>query len=77
MMKEMAEVIEEREKLYEQIRKLTGMRKDRMDKWKGLVQRSSWVSGKQLKHLLESIVDMILVGVPLDEIEKKLEARAE
>ena len=77
MMKEMAEVVAEREELYERIRKLTGMKKDRLDKWKGLIQHYSWISGKQQKQLLESVVDSILVGVPLDEIERKLEARAE
>ena len=77
MMKEMAEVIEEREELYEQIRKLTGMKKDRLDKWKGLIQHYSWISGKQQKQLLESVVDSLSVGVPLDEIERTREARAD
>lgn len=76
MMKEMVEVIEEREELYEQIRKLTGMRKDKLEELKGLVQRASWVSGKQQKHLLESIVDMVLVGVPLDKIFEMLKSKA-
>ena len=72
MIKEM----QEREELYEKIRKLTGMRKDRMEELKGLVQRASWVTANQQKNLLESIINNIIVGVPLDRIFEILKSKA-
>lgn len=64
------------EELYEKIRKLTGMKKDRMEELKGLVQRASWVTANQQKNLLNNIIDNILVGVPLDKIFEMLRSKA-
>lgn len=76
MTKEMQEVMQEREELYERIRKLTGMRKDKMEELKGLVQRASWVTANQQKNLLNNIIDNILVGVPLDKIFDMVRSKA-
>ena len=72
----MTKEMQEREELYEKIRKLTGMRKDRMEELKGLVQRASWVTANQQKNLLNNIIDNIIVGVPLDKIFEMLKSKA-
>jgi flagellar biosynthesis chaperone FliJ len=76
MTKEMQEVMQEREELYERIRKLTGMKKEKMEELKGLVQRASWVTANQQKNLLNNIIDNIIVGVPLDKIFEMLKSKA-
>ena len=72
----MTKEMQEREELYEKIRKLTGMKKEKMDELKGLVQRASWVTANQQKNLLNNIIDNIIVGVPLDKIFEMLKSKA-
>lgn len=64
------------EELYEKIRKLTGMKKDRIEELKDLVQGASWVTANQQKNLLNNIIDNILVGVPLDKIFDMVRSKA-
>ena len=72
----MTKEMQEREELYEKIRKLTGMKKEKMEELKGLVQRASWVTANRQKDMLESIIDSILVSVPLDKIFDMLKSKA-
>ena len=72
----MTKEMQEREELYEKIRKLTGMKKDKMEELKDLVQSASWVTANQQKNLLNNIIDNILVGVPLDKIFDMVRSKA-
>jgi len=72
----MTKEMQEREELYEKIRKLTGMKKEKIEELKGLVQRASWVTANQQKNLLNNIIDNIIVGVPLDKIFEMLKSKA-